>query len=75
VPAALVALCFAAGLTLPRAIGGYAAILGLLFFFPLMVIVVLFNWPKILVPPASRGDDGTVTEMRRRRAANRNASR
>lgn len=66
-PASLVGVSFAIALTLPDPIGVYFGAAGLFCFFPLMVMIALFNWPKLLVPPASRSDSGALTEFLRRR--------
>jgi len=67
--AALVIFSFTLALTLRGAAGLYAGLAGMFVFFPLMVTIALFNWPKFLVPPASRGDAGLVSEWSRNREA------
>lgn len=68
-PASLVAMSFAFALTLPESTGVYFGLAGFVIFFLLMVPIVLFNWPKILVPPASRGDRGVLSALRRKAGA------
>jgi hypothetical protein len=60
-PASLVAVCFAIGLTVSGMLGIYFALAGLVVFFPLMVTVALFNRPAFLVPPASRDESGLLS--------------
>lgn len=67
-PAALVAVCFATGLTVLGTIGVYFALAGMFIFFPLMITITLFNRPRILVPPASRRDKGLLSDLLERAA-------
>lgn len=60
-PASLVSVSFAIALTLPDPAGVYVAVAGLALFLPLMATVVLFNWPKVVVPPSLRPENGVLT--------------
>jgi hypothetical protein len=64
----------AAGLNAPHA-AKFAGLVTLAWFgvwFVAAVTVVLFNWPKVLVPPPQRGEPGAIAEWR---AARRNRKR
>jgi hypothetical protein len=66
-PAALLITSWAVALTLGPSWGAYFALGGFAIFMPLAITVVLFNRPRMLAPPASRGDDGVVAEILRDR--------
>lgn len=72
-PASLAAVCIAIGLTLPDPWGAYFGLPAFVIFFPLMVTIAAFNWPKLLVPPSSRRDKGVISELRRRRTAKKDS--
>ena len=67
-PAGLMFLSWAISFTLPASIAGWFGLAGALTFGPLCLTVMLFNWPKALVPPACRSQLGIVPLVRRRRS-------
>lgn len=58
--AALIVVCFAVALTVPTTIGVYFGLAAFFLLFPLALAIALFNRPKLLVPPACRGDRGPI---------------
>jgi hypothetical protein len=59
-PAALVITSLTVGLTVPPPAGVYLGLFGFAVFFATFLTVVLFNQPKVLVPPSSRRDEGAI---------------
>ena len=60
-PAALVAVCFALALTLPSSVGVYFGLAAFVVFVPMMILIVLFNRPRFLVPPPCRAQRGLIS--------------
>jgi hypothetical protein len=68
-PAGLMFLSWAITFTAGERIGPLVGLVGTIICVPLTVTVVLFNWPKRLVPPASRGEPGVLANRRARKRA------
>jgi hypothetical protein len=64
-PAALILVFGAIALTLPTPIGVYFGVAALFLLFPLALAIVLFNWPKWMVPPPSRTEPGALFDSPR----------
>jgi hypothetical protein len=65
-PLALFLASGAIALTVPHPSGAVVALLGLATALIAMLSIVLFNRPKIIVPPAARNEDGVLLARRRR---------